>query len=126
MFGTSPPPNGICKTHPCFSFSSLHVLISRLKIRACPRHSSCQIIDCLELGGICKRFITSLSSFSFFLICSLFFLSSFFHCITDPSDLDLHIKVQTESTDFCHILLSSFPPGIKRHRIKDSVASILQ
>lgn len=115
MFGTSLPPNGTCKTHLCFSFSSLHVLISCLKIRACPQHSSCQIIDCLELGGIFKRFITSCSSFflSFFNLFSFFFSSPFFHCITDPSDIDVHIKVQSESTDSCHVLLSSFPLGIK-------------
>lgn len=74
VLGTSPPPNGICKTHLCFSFSSLHVLIPCLKIWVSPRHSSCQIIDCLELKGICKRFITLFPSFSFFLICSLFSL----------------------------------------------------
>lgn len=75
---------------------------------------SCQI-NCLELGASCQGHIPPLLSF---FLHFFFFVSFFFHCIGDLSQwhFDLHINVQSQSTDSCQmlILLSRFPLRMKR------------
>ena len=77
----------------------------------------------MELGGICQGLIPPLSS-SFFFFFSLFFFSLILFPLHHRSvrqwHFDLHVRVQSQSTDSWQmlILLSSFPLEIKRKLIK--------